>query len=74
MEISRGTATNRSNCLLQLPSFSYVLMLRTTDLAWDEAAHFTVHIFHECHIEKREARLYGGENVAVTEQRVIPAL
>ena len=30
MEIGRGTAMNKSNGLLQLPSFSYVIMLLKT--------------------------------------------
>lgn len=48
--------------------------LLKANLSRDETAQVGVHVFHEGHVEQREARLHGGQNVSVTGQRVVSPL
>lgn len=43
-------------------------------LSRDEAAEVGVDVFHEGHVEQREARLHGSQDVGVSGQRMIPPL
>lgn len=43
-------------------------------LSRDEAAEVGVHVFHESHVEQRQARLHGSQDVCVTGQRMVPPL
>lgn len=54
--------------------FLQLTLLCDTDLAWDETTHLAVDVLNERHIQKGEASFYGGEDVTVAEEWVIPAL
>lgn len=44
------------------------------DLSRDEAAEVWVDVFHEGHVEQRETRLHGSQDVSVTGQWMVSPL